>query len=94
VTFGGPVGLPGVTLGTGTYIFELTDPADNSDVVVVRDVNRSLVYFLGFTTRVDRPAGANSVVSLGEAQAGGARPVIAWYPQGEQTGYKFIYRSR
>ena len=91
ITFSGPVSLPGVTLGTGTYIFELTDPVSSLDVVTVMDRNRSRVYYTGFTQPVARPAGAVQPVSLGEASEGLAPKIIAWYPEGDSMGHRFVY---
>lgn len=91
VTFSGPVSLPGVTLGSGTYIFELTDPLNSLDVVTVMDRARSRVSFNGFTQPIARPAGAVQPVSLGEASAGAAPKILAWYPEGESIGHRFVY---
>jgi hypothetical protein len=91
ITFSGPVSLPGVTLGTGTYIFELTDPMSSLDVVTVMDRNRSRVYYSGFTQQVPRPAGAVQPVSIGEAPEGFAPKIIAWYPEGDSMGHRFVY---
>jgi hypothetical protein len=55
LTFSGPVALPGATLGTGTYIFELLNPSTGADVVTVMDKGRSRVYYSGFTRRVTGP---------------------------------------
>ena len=93
LTFSGPVALPGVTLQAGTYIFERvvdTEP----DVIVVRDRDRSKVYFMAFTQRAERPAGMSrtSAVTLGESRAGRAAPIIAWYPLDSLTGHRFVYR--
>ena len=35
MTFSRPVSLPGVTLGSGTYIFEFANPRSGSDVLRV-----------------------------------------------------------
>ena len=93
LTFGGPVALPGVTLGAGTYVFELADPDLGWDIVRVRSHNRSRVYFMGFTNRIERPAGmpADRQISFGEAPAAMAAPITAWYHEGESTGHQFIY---
>jgi hypothetical protein len=48
LTFSGPVGLPGVTLPGGTYIFERV-VATNPDAVVVRSLDRTHVYYMGTT---------------------------------------------
>lgn len=93
LTFSGPVSLPGVTLGRGTYVFELADP-DILDVVRVTSQDRKLTYFMGFTRRVDRPAGldAGRLVSLGESRPGVPPPILAWYPV-DSIGHQFIYRD-
>ena len=90
--FTAPVALPGVTLASGTYIFEqpnMTSP----HIVRVLSSDRSRVYFQALTTPITRPAGmpAGMNVSLGEPQPGAATPIIAWYPVGDSTGHRFIY---
>jgi len=94
LTFSRSVSLPGVTLAAGTYVFEVANPISSGDVVRVRaqDDYRH-VYFMGFTHRIDRPAGmsANRLVVLGEAAAGMAPPILAWYQEGAATGRQFIY---
>jgi len=94
LTFTGPVALPGVTLARGTYIFELASPT-SLDVVRVLSRDRSKVYFMGFTTPIQRSTGmpADRMVSLGEAPKGTPAPIMAWYPLGHSTGNKFIYGS-
>ena len=95
LTFSGPVALPGVTLTAGVYVFERFDPT-SPDIVVVRNRDRSRVYFLGFTDRADRPAGLRDrqTVTLGEARPGLAAPITAWYPLGETHGHRFVYETR
>jgi hypothetical protein len=92
LTFSAPVALPGVTLGSGTYIFERADP-NVLDIVQVLSRDRSRVYFMAFTRQIQRPAGmsADRLVSLGEAPAGVPAPIRAWYPRGESRGHQFIY---
>ncbi len=94
LTFSGPVALPGVTLRAGTYIFELADPTLRGEIVRVLSGDRSRVYLTAFTMRTERPAGmpADRLVSFGEAPAGVAPPITAWFPDGESTGHQFIYR--
>jgi hypothetical protein len=93
LTFSGPVGLPGVTLPAGSYMFELAMPASNLDVVRVSSRNGRLVYFTGFTKQIDRPAGMplNQLIVLGEGPADTAPPIKAWYSPHERTGHQFIY---
>ena len=95
LTFSGPVALPGVTLGPGTYIFERvvdTEP----DIVVVRSHDRSKVYFLAFTERIERPAdmSRDRSVTFGESRPGTAPPITAWYPINSLRGHLFVYRHR
>ena len=94
LTFSRSVSLPGVTLVAGTYVFEVANPVSSSDVVRVRakDDYRHVV-FMGFTKRIDRPAGMspNRLVVLGEAAAGMAPPILVWYQEGAGTGRQFIY---
>lgn len=52
------------------------------------------MYFTRFTYRIERSAGpnANRPVTLGEAPAGMAPPILAWFPAGGVMGHEFIYR--
>src|SRR6516164_3213044 len=79
LTFSGPVALPGVVLPAGTYTFER--PSWNSpDIVRVVSRDRKRPYFMGYTRRVDRPAGAaDQFVTFGEAPAGAPPPITVWY---------------
>ncbi len=85
--------VPGAVLSPGSNIFERvvgTEP----DVIVVRSRDRSQVYYMGFTERVERPRhlGRDSAVTLGEARPGVALPITAWYPLDSSRGHRFIYR--
>ena len=91
LTFSGPVELPGVALGSGTYIFELIDPVGSIDVVTVRDKNRTRVYYSGFTRRVERPAGKVEAVTLEETKPGVVPRILAWYPTTDVVGHSFVY---
>ena len=92
LTFSGPVGLPGVQLQAGTYIFERATP-DNANVVRVLSRDRRHIYLLAFTRQVTRPAGLpqDQAISLGESARGVPPPVRAWYPIDEGIGHEFIY---
>ena len=94
LTFSGPVGLPGVTLGTGTYVFEVAD--GRVDIVRVMNKSRSTVFYMGFTEQVERPAGLspNHQVSFSEVKPGVAPPIAAWYPLGDAIGHRFLYPKR
>jgi hypothetical protein len=96
LTFSGPVALPGVALGAGSYTFEVANPESSRDVVRVRSRATNEVIFLGFTKRVERPAGMrrDRSVMLGEAHAGVAPPILGWYPIDQALGHEFVYRTR
>jgi hypothetical protein len=92
LTFSGPVALPGVTLPTGSYVFEQLDVA-TPDVVVVRSRDRSKVHYLGFAQRVHRPRSLQPgpMVSFAEPARGAPARITAWYPIGQTRGYAFQY---
>jgi hypothetical protein len=92
VTFGTPVELPGVALARGTYVFELAAPDTDPSIVRVLSWDRSTVYLTAFTQLERRPADRKArTVSLGEAASGRAAAVIAWYPERDANGRRFIY---
>ena len=93
ITFSKPVRLPGMVLGSGTYIFELTDPLGAADAVTVRSRDRRHVYYTGLTRMVPRPYGMrpDRLVSVAEARADAAVPITVWWPVGETFGRQFNY---
>jgi hypothetical protein len=93
VTFSQPVSLPGVALGSGTYIFEIANPDTSANVVRVMSRDRRIAYFMGFTHAVSRPHDLDrkQSVSLGESAAGVAPPITTWWPQDDSTGRQFVY---
>ena len=93
LTFNRTVGLPGVTLQPGTYVFEVANPESGSNVVRVRaKEDYRQVYYAGFTNMVERPEKlGDRPVMLGEADPGKALPILAWYPRGDRMGRQFIY---
>ena len=68
LTFTRPVALPGVTLKSGTYIFELADPDAAPDVVRVLSRDRKTVFLTAFTS-VDRSARQRPAQSVRVARA-------------------------
>ena len=93
LTFNRSVAIPGAELDPGTYIFELASPGTAFGSVRVSSRNRSKVYLMAFTRNIGRPAGlaADHLVLLGEASQGEAPAVRAWFPEGANQGYEFIY---
>jgi hypothetical protein len=91
LTFSRPVQLPGVSLEAGSYIFEVSAPG--SDVVQVLTRDRSRAVYQGFTNPAYRSVGKrDATATFGEAAAGSAPPVKAWWPEGDALGHSFIYR--
>lgn len=95
LSFSGPVRLPGVTLGAGTYLFERVEPT-NRDVIVVRSDDRTRTYLMTQTRRRERPADLppGQLVTFGETRRGDVPTITAWYPEGERTGHAFVYDVR
>ena len=93
LTFSGPVALPGVSLGAGTYAFEIANPMTGGDIVRVQSRDGKTSYFQGFTTPVSKPPSmrADAMVSFGEAVKGAPVPIVTWWPTGESTGRRFQY---
>ena len=94
LTFSKAVGLPGVTLTAGTYVFESGPGGTNPNIVRVMSQNRQKLFYLGFTNPVVRKFGDEpSVLTLGETARGEAAPILAWYPVGSNQGHEFLYRQ-
>lgn len=94
VSFNQPVGLPGVSLGSGTYIFERLDMHAHS-VVRVLSRDRRIVHFTAFTAPVDRPAGLkrDQVFTFAEAAPNSPKPIAVWWPE-DSPGRQFIYPEK
>ena len=92
VTFNRPVALPGVTLGSGTYIFEAPEATGDHNLVRVLSRDRSTVFLTTFTRAVDRSARMkrDEVISFGEGSVNGAPPIAIWWPQ-DSMGRRYIY---
>jgi hypothetical protein len=91
VSFNRPVALPGVSLGSGTYIFERLDMHAHSVVrVVSRD--RKIVLFTAFTNQVNRSAGQkrDQVISFAETSPNAPQRIAIWWPE-DSPGREFIY---
>ena len=93
VTFSRPVALPNVELAAGSYIFELAGQGFDKSLVRVMSRDRRKLYTQQFTRTVERPARVTDShgITFGEAPAGQARPITAWFASGERTGHQFIY---
>ena len=96
LTFSRAVALPGVELAAGTYVFETPTSAMSNSIVRVSSRDRKKVFLTAYTVDVQRPRGDDGklLVQLGEAPAGAAPPIAAWFPIGSSVGHQFIYDGR
>jgi hypothetical protein len=91
--FNTPISLPGVSLGPGTYVFEIVESASTLDIIRVMSSDRKHVYLTTFTHGVRRPASLpdDRQITFAEVRAGLPPRVSAWYPMGESLGHQFVY---
>jgi hypothetical protein len=91
LTFNRPVSLPGVVLPAGSYSFDTH--WDDPNVVIVRNKERSKVFYMGFTKQAVRPErmSPKTLVTLGEVKANEVPPITAWYEIGRALGHEFRY---
>jgi hypothetical protein len=92
LTFSSRGALPGVTLKSGTYIFEIPEPDAAPDIVRVLSRDRKTVFMTAYTRSVGRPAGIplTQLVSLAEVAPNQPVPIITWWSD-EGRGRQFIY---
>ncbi len=95
LTFNRPVSLPGVALGSGTYVFELLDDIGGHNAVRVLSRDGKINYFTGLTYSVNRPPDLkrDHVISFGEASANSPQPIAVWWPEAS-AGRQFIYPKK
>ena len=88
-SFNTPVALPGVALGTGTYLFRRITP----DAIQVLSANRDRAYAMVHTipTTRDTVTDRHQIV-FGEASVSGApHPIKAWFLPGREIGQELLY---
>lgn len=96
LTFNTPVGIPGVTLAAGTYLFRF--PAGvGSDVIQVLKSDSSDVYSMFVATHVEDAT--RNLFSDGRIVVSRERPdavprITEWYLAGRSTGYEFLYAGK
>jgi len=93
LTFNTPIGLPGVSLPAGTYVFEVVDNMSTLDIVRVSSRDRRHSYLITITRPVLRPAGVKDdrQIVFAEVKPGNPLRIAAWYPIGDRQGREFIY---
>ena len=91
LSFNGPVAIPGVTLGPGSYIFRR--PADtNGSVMQVLSADRRHAYAMFHTLPVLRAANTDKYdVVFGDARSGSPRPIKQLFLADTSIGYELIY---
>ena len=94
VSFNQPVARPGVSLGSGTYIFERLDIHAHS-VVRVLSRDRKMVHYTAYTYAVDRPADLRrgQVISFAETSPNVPQRIAVWWPE-DSPGRQFIYPEK
>jgi hypothetical protein len=92
MTFSGPVQVPGVTLGAGTYRFRLTNPDTSRNVLQVLSNDGATVYAM-FNTIQDHRAVLTdeAAVTFRETPVGVPPAVKSLFYGGEYHGYEFVY---
>jgi hypothetical protein len=93
-TFTEPVRMPGITLGSGTYLFRLADVTDRN-VVQVLNADGSQLYGTFFAIPASRPTTPEKPeVRFMETPASTAPPIHTWWYPGDTTGFEFIYPKK
>jgi hypothetical protein len=91
VSFNTPVGLPGVSLARGIYMFRFLD---GRSAIQVLNATGTVSYGLFLPTMIQRSGAVNdaSVWLVPPSADGGPRRVRALFEPGQSTGSEFIYR--
>ena len=91
LTFNGPVSLPGISLGPGTYAFEIAN-ASTGHVVRVLNKAHTKTYTTLFTVPMERAdARDRTIVLFNERPLGQPQAIKAWFYPGRKTGEEFVY---
>ena len=90
LSFSGPIGIPGVGLAPGTYIFQRFDPG----LVRVLSSDLSKVYATFFVTPVERTEGlSHTQVTFMRSSKGSPLQLAAWFPAGTMDGLAPVYQK-
>jgi hypothetical protein len=89
LTFSGPVQIPGVTLGAGTYRLRLANPETSRNVLQVLSNDGTIVYAMFHTTPDSRmTVTEESMVTFRETPAGVAPAARSLFYGGEHRGVR------
>ena len=97
VNFTGPVGIPGMTLTAGTYLFRFPVGTSTGVIQVLKaDASNTYAMFMTIPVNdVNRSIFSDAqVVMWMERQTGTPPAIKEWYLPGQKTGYEFLYPKR
>ena len=91
LSFNTPVGLPGVSLGIGTYMFRYVGNSRNAIQVLSADGKKIYGMFLpAQITRLEK-IDQQAVWLIDPALEGAPRRIQAWFEPGRSIGAEFLY---
>lgn len=92
LTFSGPVEVPGMALGPGTYWFQLADNNSNRNIVQIWNEDRTqlLTTILAIPNYRQQPS-SKTLVTFDERPTGTPEAIEAWYYPGDNYGQEFVY---
>jgi hypothetical protein len=92
VTFSGVVGIPGMDLPPGKYVFKLVDSPSSRNIVQILNTRQNKVFATLLTIPDYRPkATSKTVITFGENCPGLPEHIKAWFYPGDNTGNRFVY---
>lgn len=92
VSFNTPVGLPGLSLDSGTYMFRFVGTGRNALQVLNAEGTVSYGLFLPIAIQRSGPLNDAAVWLMPPASSGGPRRIQAVFEPGASTGSEFVYR--
>jgi len=91
LTFSGPISLPGISLGAGTYVFR--QPLGNV-IQVTSEAGKPYTMFITNPAYRAQPLDEYSIVLGPSAAPGSPRRIVALFAPGQTTGQEFVYPER
>jgi len=92
VTCSGVVGIPGMDLPPGKYVFRLVDSSSNRNIVQILNAQQDKVFATLLTIPDYRPkATSKTVITFGENCPGLPEHLKVWFYPGDLMGNRFVY---
>src|SRR5262249_35881483 len=92
ITFNQPVGIPGMVLAPGAYVFELMDSPSDRNVVQIFNADQSHLYENVLAIPAYRLESSDKTVVTFEERAKGTPEAIkTWFYPGDNYGQEFVY---